>query len=61
MRDNGMTAPRLYKGVAIFRNTEPGSRLRYSARHETAGMLSADTLAGIKTLIREAMESGNVV
>ncbi|MDE2104554.1 MAG: hypothetical protein KGL39_45385 [Patescibacteria group bacterium] len=37
-----------YYGVTIWRNTEPSYRLRW-----TAGHLAADTLAGIKQLIRE--------
>ncbi len=43
-----------YRGVTIFRNTEPGSALRWSARSKQGDKLAADTLAGIKTLIREA-------
>lgn len=45
---------RTYRGVVIFRNTEPG-RLRYTARTDAGGR-AADTLAGIKTLIREAQQ-----
>ena len=47
-----MKKPRMfleYYGVMIFRNTEPGSRLRWSAR----GGFAADTLAGIKAAIRQ--------
>ena len=40
-----------YMGVIIFRNTEPGYRLRYTAL-TSKGMLAADTLEGIKELIR---------
>jgi hypothetical protein len=46
--------PRLivhYRGHVIFRNTAPGSRLRWSA-----GRFAADTLAGIKYLIRESRD-----
>ena len=39
-----------YRGVTIFRNTEPGFRLRWSALG-----FAADTLAGIKSLIRESV------
>jgi hypothetical protein len=45
--------PRLiitYFGVNIYRNTEPGYRLRWST---IAPNLAADTLAGIRQLIRE--------
>jgi hypothetical protein len=41
-----------YYGVLIHRNTEP-HLLRYWA-FAANGMVSADTLAGIKELIREA-------
>lgn len=37
-----------YFNHSIYRNTEPGYRLRW-----TSGRLAADTLAGIKQLIRE--------
>lgn len=46
---------RLYRGVAIFPNTAPGYALRWSARHD-GKPLAADTLQGIKRLIREAKE-----
>jgi hypothetical protein len=36
-----------YKGFTIFRNTEPGFKLKY-----TCGILSSDTLKGIKNLIK---------
>ena len=39
-----------YRGVTVWRNFEPGSRLRYSAQ----GGLAADTQAGMRALIREA-------
>lgn len=45
-----MTGVYLYRGVVIFRATAPGWRLRYTAR----GGFAADTLAGIKRLIRDA-------
>lgn len=45
--------PRIYFGVVIFRNTEPGYALRYTARTDSGMSLAADTLAGIKWLIRE--------
>lgn len=48
-----MSAPRTYKGVVIFHNTQPG-KLPYTARAITGAPLSADTLEGIKALIREA-------
>lgn len=39
-----------YFGVNIYRNTEPGYRLRWST---VSPNRAADTLAGIKELIRE--------
>lgn len=42
-----------YRNCIIFRNTEAGYKLRYSAR-TTAGYVSADTLKGIKKLIDKA-------
>ena len=44
---------REYRGVLIHRNTEP-HKLRYWA-FAPSGQVAADTLAGIKTLIREAL------
>jgi hypothetical protein len=43
-----------YKGVIIWRNCEPSYKLRYTARASNGQQLAADTLAGIKQLIREA-------
>jgi hypothetical protein len=40
-----------YRGVTIWRNTTPGYALRWNARTEW-GPVSADTLAGIRELIR---------
>ncbi len=40
----------IYKGVQIYRNTSPGYRLRYTA----LGYGAADTLQGMKQLIKEA-------
>jgi hypothetical protein len=37
-----------YRGVDLYRNTEPGYRLRWSA----LGVGAADTLAGLKSLVR---------
>lgn len=45
---------REYRGVTICRNTGPGARLRWTA----LGGFAADTLQGIKSLIRQAKESG---
>ena len=39
-----------YYGVTLWRNTEPGYRLRWSA----LGGFAADTLAGLKQLVRAA-------
>lgn len=39
---------REYMGHILWRNTEPGSRLRWSA----LGIGASDTLAGMKSLIR---------
>lgn len=46
--NNKMQYHSTYKGVLIWRNTEPGYRLRW-----TGGNLSADTLAGLKKLITD--------
>jgi hypothetical protein len=40
-----------YRGVIIWRNTRPGYALRWSA----TGFGAADTLAGMKALIRESL------
>lgn len=42
--------PREYRGVFIYRNTEPG-RLRW---YTVSPRLAADTLAGIKQLIKDS-------
>lgn len=47
-------AVREYRGVTIFYNTAPGSALRWTARSLAGDPLAADTLAGIKGLIRAA-------
>jgi len=44
----------IYFGVVIWQNNEPGYRLRW-----TAGRLAADTLAGIRSLIREELNKPN--
>jgi hypothetical protein len=46
---------REYFGCIIERNTEPGYRLRWSAL-TPSGMVAADTLAGIKQLIKERLD-----
>jgi hypothetical protein len=43
-----------YRGVNIWRNTEPGYRLRW---YTVSPSLAADTLAGIKHLIREYVDA----
>jgi hypothetical protein len=43
-----------YKGIIIWRNCVSGYALRYTARTSNGQQLAADTLAGIKKLIREA-------
>lgn len=43
---------REYRGVTIYRSTEPGYRLPWTA-DGGGGSLAADTLAGIKELIRD--------
>jgi hypothetical protein len=40
-----------YRGVIIWRNARPGYALRWSA----TGFGAADTLAGMKALIRESL------
>lgn len=42
-----------YRGEVIFRNTSPGYALRWSC----TGFGAADTLDGMKRLIRESKES----
>ena len=44
-----------YFGVIIFRNTEP-NKLRWTARLDNGARLSADTLTGIKELIKELVK-----
>lgn len=44
----------IYKGVTIWRNTQAGYHLRYTAKASNGQRLAADTLSGIKQLIREA-------
>jgi hypothetical protein len=41
----------IYFGVTIWRKTTPGYQLRW-----TAGRLAADTLQGIRQLIREELQ-----
>jgi len=48
-RSRNMKSYHVYRGVIIWRATEPG-RLRWSA----IGYGAADTLAGMKALIRDA-------
>lgn len=43
-----------YYGYVIFRNTIPGYALRYTCLGPN-GRLAADTLAGMRELIREAL------
>lgn len=45
-----------YMGVIIWRSTEPGAYVRYSALRVGA----ADTLEGMKALIRAAKEAGTL-
>ena len=42
-----------YKGINIYRSTEVGYKLRWTT---VTPKLAADTLAGIKKLIRQAIE-----
>ncbi len=44
---------RKYLGVYIYRNSEPGYALPWTARLDSGEQLAADTLAGIKELIKE--------
>lgn len=45
---------RQYRGATIWRNDRPGHGLRWHA----LGYGAADTLAGMKALIREAQQAG---
>lgn len=44
----------VYKGFNIMRNVQLGHRLRWTAWSYATGTLAADTLAGIKELIRNS-------
>ena len=50
-----MSKPRQYKGVLITPESPNDWGLRWSARIDT-GRVRADTLAGIKQMITDAME-----
>lgn len=43
-----------YCGIIIFRKTTPGYQLPYTAR-TLKGLLAADTLKGIRELIKDAV------
>jgi len=45
-----------YKGCNIWRNTEPGYKLRYWAMTGN-GQVAADTLQGIREAIREVFNA----
>jgi len=51
--NEGKQMIRTYLGVFIFKNPLPFNRLKYTARLNSGEPLAADTLAGIKQLIRE--------
>ncbi len=51
--------PREYRGVVIFRNTNPAG-LRWVARSQNCDPLAADTLEGMRELIRDSMERESV-
>jgi hypothetical protein len=44
----------LYRGFTIWRNTAPGFALRWTAKHDNGDKFAADTLAGLRQLIRGA-------
>lgn len=46
--------PRTYYGIDIHYNAEPGYRLKWWA-FTPSGQVSADTLDGIKQLIRQSL------
>lgn len=46
---------RTYLGVSIYRKSEPGYALPWTARLDSGEQLAADTLAGIKQMIKEKM------
>jgi hypothetical protein len=52
-RKDTMKKTRDYRGVPITRSTEPGYRLPWRA-YVDDHFVSADTLAGLKALIRQA-------
>lgn len=43
-----------FKGFTIWRNTEPGCKLRWTTKHDNGDKFAADTLEGVKQLIRES-------
>lgn len=46
---------RAYLGVSIYRKSEPGYALPWTAKLNSGESLAADTLAGIKQMIKEKM------
>ncbi len=45
-----------YYGIMIFKNTARGYQLKYSARLNNRDKIAADTLDGIKELIKERIK-----
>jgi hypothetical protein len=45
-----------YRGAVIFRKESPGFALRYTARLKDGTPLAADTLEGIRALIRASQK-----
>ena len=48
---------RTYLGVNIYRESEPGYALPWTARLDNGQQLAADTLAGIKQLIKDNIKN----
>ncbi len=59
MASNAPLFHRQYLGRSIYRNDQPGYKLRWTATSPTGQRLAADTLEGIKQLIRESREKNN--
>lgn len=54
MGKRAIALTREYRGVTIFRKTTFGSALPWTARSLAGDPLAADTLAGMKELIRDS-------
>lgn len=46
-----------YFGINIYRNFDPGYALRYTATLDSGTRLTADTLSGIKAMIKDFIKA----